>query len=290
MGKMNPKIYVVIGVVLIAISIPLSAGMITHWPASTETWENTEILGAYGPKYLAPGSELSSITVLVRNGYIKSGEVLIDVYVRGEANDCKAWQFTPYLRAGVPTNVTLSFYREWPMMGDAPMVFTVEPGYHGSGMATITVYPGGANGGGAVVDLSGKVYVNGVEVSSDHTIYVDTLELTIAVEITQAADCVSNVYALIKDEKLTFTQTGAEWVTEYTLPQDGIYTLEVQVLDTAGGDTQLASFTIAPEPQIIEYLQTLAPRLTVETLTMGAVACMMGLGFVGYGFSMRDQW
>lgn len=290
MEKMNPKIYVVIGVVLITLSIPLAAGMITYWPASTETWENTEILGAYGPKYLAPGEQLKRITVLAMNGYVKNGEVLIDVTVDGDANDCKAWQFTPYLRAGVPTNVTLSFYRSIPVMGESgPMVFTAEPGYRGTGVATITIYPGSANGGGGVVDIDGVVKVNGVEVSSGDTIYISSLELTIEVEITQGIDSVSSVYARINEETVTFAHMISGWVIDYTLPQDGSYTLEVQVQDTGGGDTKIASFTISPEPQIIAYLQTIAPRLTVETLTMGIVTLMMGLGVAGYGVSMRDK-
>ena len=237
MKEMNPKIYVVIGLVLIAVSVPLAAGIVTQWPASAETWENTEILGAYGPARLTPGMELASIKVLVRNGYTSSGDVLIEIHVDGDANDCKAWQFTEYVKHEATKNVTLKFYREQPVMGEGPMTFTVEPGYSGSGEATHTVYPLGE-----------------------------------AVENTTDTDdgLIDNITDLIDD----ILNPGNE--TDSTDTDDGV--------DSGSDDPG------ATELAIIEYLQTLAPRLTVETLTMGIVTMMLGLGLSGYGFSMRDQW
>jgi len=249
MEKMNPNIYMVIGLVLIAVSIPLAAGMITHWPASTETWENTEILGAYGPKYLSPGEQLKTITVAAMNGYIKNGEVLIDVHVQGDANGCRAWQFTPYLRAGVPENVSLSFYREIPVMGDAPMVFTVEPGFYGTGAATLTVYPLG----------------DPVENTTDTDGILD--------DLTDLIDDILN------PGNETDTTTDDVDEDDTTSSEDSDEDSDDDVI-SAGGE----------ELAIIKYLQTLAPRLTVETLTMGIVTMMLGLGLSGYGFSMRDQW
>ena len=240
MEKMSPKTYLAVGIVLITLSIPLAAGMITPWPASTETWKNTEILDAYGPMYLSPGEQLKTITVLAMNGYIKNGEILIDVTVSGDAGDCGAWQFTPWLMAGVPENITLTFYREIPVMGDAPMVFTVEPGYRGVGLATLTVHPLGA-----AVD----------ENTTDTGGIID--------DIVDAIDDILN--------------PGNETDTD-----DDVVSEDPEDTDTIiDGEGEL---------EIVTYLQTLAPRLTVETLTMGAVACMMGLGLSGYGFSMREQW
>jgi len=115
------------------------------------------------------------------------------------------------------------------------------------------------------VNLSGTVYVNGKEVKNPgDTIYVTTLQLTIAVELTQS-DAVSSIYGVVNGQRLTFTQsvddpdaydpdvnydswvaalTADAWIAEYLLPGDGSYSFTVQVLDTAGGDTQLASFNI----------------------------------------------
>jgi len=115
------------------------------------------------------------------------------------------------------------------------------------------------------VNLAGTVYVNGIEVKDPYDkIYVSTLQLTIEVKITQAADSVASIYGIVHGERLTFTQGGSSvgagssgsqdswlastqsdtWVAEYLLPKDGSYTFQVQVLDIAGGDTQLASFNV----------------------------------------------
>ena len=117
------------------------------------------------------------------------------------------------------------------------------------------------------VNLDGTVYVNGKEVKNPgDTIYVTTLQLTIAVAITQS-DSVSSIYGMVNGVHLTFTQGAGSggsggggsdtnmdswlasvssdaWVAEYLLPGDGSYAFMVLVTDTAGVDTQLASFNI----------------------------------------------
>lgn len=118
------------------------------------------------------------------------------------------------------------------------------------------------------VNLDGVVYVNGIEVKNPgDTIYVTTLQLTIAVELTQS-DSVSSIYGVVNGVQLTFTQgdptdpndpnynpdypqvswlasiAADAWYAEYLLPGDGSYSFMVLVTDTAGVDTQLASFTI----------------------------------------------
>jgi len=114
------------------------------------------------------------------------------------------------------------------------------------------------------VNLAGTVYVNGIEVKSPgDTIYVDSLDLTIAADVTPA-DSVSSIYGVVNGKRLTFTQgaggdegdsdeplvswlasvSSDAWIAEYLLPGDGTYSFSVQVLDMGGTDTQLASFTV----------------------------------------------
>jgi len=96
------------------------------------------------------------------------------------------------------------------------------------------------------VNLAGVVTVNGIEVKGPtDIIYVNSLDLEVQVAITQAAGSVARVYGLVNGEQLDFEKyPSGEYATIYTLPEDGSYNFMVQVLDTAGTDTQLASFNI----------------------------------------------
>jgi len=96
------------------------------------------------------------------------------------------------------------------------------------------------------VNLDGVVRVNGVEVEGpEDTIYVRSLQLGIEVEITQGESTVQRIYGLVNGETLEFSQTpSGVWITGYELPRDGKYSFLIQVLDTGGTDTRLASFTV----------------------------------------------
>jgi hypothetical protein len=99
-----------------------------------------------------------------------------------------------------------------------------------------------------LVQLEGWVKVNGNEVKEPgDTLYVTTLDLHIVVGLETGAAAVDRIYALVGGEEIDFTpnpQYAARWDAYYTLPGDGKYAFLVQVIDTAGGDIQLASFTI----------------------------------------------
>ena len=96
------------------------------------------------------------------------------------------------------------------------------------------------------VNLAGIVTVNGITVDGPtDTIYVNSLDLEIKVEITQAASSVTRVYGVVNGQQLDFEKyPSGDYATLYTLPEDGSYTFMVQVLDAGGSDTQLASFNI----------------------------------------------
>jgi len=105
-----------------------------------------------------------------------------------------------------------------------------------------------------LLNLDGYVKVNGIRVEGpDDSIVVKSLDLTIQVYVTTGADTVQNIYMIINGDTSNlndFTKkgnalTGYYWETSYTLPEDGRYSFTVQVLDTAGNDVQLASFTIS---------------------------------------------
>ena len=109
-----------------------------------------------------------------------------------------------------------------------------------------------------LLNLDGYVKVNGIRVEGpDDSIVVKSLDLTIQVYVTAGADTVQNIYMVINGDQSNiadFTRkgnalTGYYWETTYTLPQDGRYSFTVQVLDTAGNDVQLASFTITMRNQ-----------------------------------------
>jgi len=97
-----------------------------------------------------------------------------------------------------------------------------------------------------MVNLAGIVTVNGITVDGPtDTIYVNSLDLEIKVEITQAASSVTRVYGVVNGQQLEFDLfPSGDYATLYTLPEDGSYTFMVQVLDAGGSDTQLASFNI----------------------------------------------
>jgi len=116
------------------------------------------------------------------------------------------------------------------------------------------------------VNLAGVVYVNDVKVEgASDTIYVKTLALSFVVKITQGGESVSSVYATVNGQRLNFVKATSpipgsgtsgsndaasvtvaigDYTAAYTLPKDGKYSFTVQILDAAGGDTQLASFNI----------------------------------------------
>lgn len=96
------------------------------------------------------------------------------------------------------------------------------------------------------VNLDGVVRVNGVTVEGpEDTIYSKSLDLGIEVEITQGENTVSRIYGVVNSEQLEFSQSPSGiWITSYTLPEDGKYSFLIQVLDTSGTDTQLASFNV----------------------------------------------
>lgn len=100
-----------------------------------------------------------------------------------------------------------------------------------------------------LVGLEGYVTINGQRVEPDDTVRIRTLELDIRVYITAGSDSVDKIYGSINGETLTFTyqqpflQTPY-WGAAYKLPGDGTYELIVNVLDKAGQETCLASFTI----------------------------------------------
>lgn len=96
-----------------------------------------------------------------------------------------------------------------------------------------------------LIAVDGKVYVNDIEVTPGSTIYVKELLLFIEVEVTQGTDSVSRVYGVMNGEQLEFTASQGRYVCTYTLPGDGSYSFMVQILDNAGTDTQLASFSIS---------------------------------------------
>jgi len=100
-----------------------------------------------------------------------------------------------------------------------------------------------------LVGVEARVYVNGVEVKSTHDkIVVRSLDLFLKAVVTQGAGGVENIYATVThsgdSERVDFTESGSEWVATYHLPEDGSYTLYVKLVDTGGGETMLASFTI----------------------------------------------
>lgn len=96
------------------------------------------------------------------------------------------------------------------------------------------------------VNLDGIVRVNGIEVQGpDDKIYVKSLELGIQVEITQGENTVNRIYGRVNGQELDFSQTPSDiWISSYTLPEEGSYSFLIQVLDTSGTDTQLASFNV----------------------------------------------
>ena len=209
MEKVNPKIYAVIGLALITMSIPLAAGMVALWPASAGTWKNTEVRAIYAPRAVEPGAEIRAVTVLAYNGWRDDGDVLINVYVPGYP----AWQFTEYVESYAEANLTLWFYRSVPVMPEGPLTITAEDGYSGKTQAAVTIYPAAP-----------------------------------AAEPTNGTD-----------------GSGGE-------PDGDGY-------DEPG----------AHELAVIEYLQTLAPRLTVETLTMGGFTALAGVGFIVLGGVQEEK-
>jgi len=96
------------------------------------------------------------------------------------------------------------------------------------------------------VNLDGVVRVNGITVEGpEDTIYSKSLDLGIEVEITQGTNTVSRIYGVVNGETLEFSQSPSGiWISSYTLPEDGKYSFLIQVLDTSGTDTQLASFNV----------------------------------------------
>jgi len=95
-----------------------------------------------------------------------------------------------------------------------------------------------------LVQVEAEVYVNGKLV--EHTwskVYVTSLDLEIRVKFPTGASQVSDVYATLNSERVEFLKDyQGDWVGRYTLPGDGSYTLYVKVVDTAGGETVVASF------------------------------------------------
>lgn len=96
------------------------------------------------------------------------------------------------------------------------------------------------------VNLDGVVRVNGVTVEDpEDTIYSKSLDIGIEVEITQGENTVNRIYGVVNGKTLEFSQSPSGiWISSYTLPEDGKYSFLIQVLDTSGTDTQLASFNI----------------------------------------------
>jgi len=95
-----------------------------------------------------------------------------------------------------------------------------------------------------LVQVEAEVYVNGKKVEYTWSkVYVTSLDLEIVVKFPTGASQVADVYATINSQKVTFVKNYVgEWVGRYTLPGDGSYTLYVKVVDTAGGESIVASF------------------------------------------------
>jgi len=101
-----------------------------------------------------------------------------------------------------------------------------------------------------LVDVTAEVYVNGRRV--EHTydkIVINTLTLNLEARVTSGAAGVARIHATIthngETNTLEFANTGpGTWTATYKLPEDGVYTLYVKLVDTGGGETMLASFTI----------------------------------------------
>jgi hypothetical protein len=96
-----------------------------------------------------------------------------------------------------------------------------------------------------LVQVEATIKVNGIEVkSTSDKIIVDSLTLFFEAEVTTGAQNIDSIYATINTVRVDFTQSGTKYVATYMLPGDGSYTLYVKLLDTGGGQTMLASFSI----------------------------------------------
>ncbi len=117
---------------------------------------------------------------------------------------------------------------------------TDEAGHRDEFMATVRL-----------LNIDGYVTVNGIRIEdTDDTIVLKTLDLEFKVFITAGADTVQSILCMVGGaqvadfEKKGNLITGFYWYATYRLPSDGTYPFTLQVLDTAGNDIQLASFTI----------------------------------------------
>lgn len=97
-----------------------------------------------------------------------------------------------------------------------------------------------------LVQVEATCYINDIEVRNTYDqIHIDTLDLAFRVEIhTGSADDIDTIYAVIGTEKVDFMRSGTEWVGFYTLPEDGSYSVMVNLVDQGGAKTRLASFNI----------------------------------------------
>ena len=98
-----------------------------------------------------------------------------------------------------------------------------------------------------LVQISGRVRVNGVEVKSPtQTIYSKDLTLFIEVAITQGISSIDNLALYLNGERLQALEAaaGGTWVTTYELPEDGKYSFTVEILAAGGESIQLASFSV----------------------------------------------
>ena len=98
-----------------------------------------------------------------------------------------------------------------------------------------------------LVQIAGKVKVNGIEVKSPtQTIYSKDLTLYIEVEITQGKRSIDNLALYLNGERLQALEAaaGGTWVTSYELPKDGRYSFTVEILAAGGESIQLASFSV----------------------------------------------
>ena len=284
------------GLILLALSVPLAAGIINPWLASTETWEYTEVRAIYAPRTLAPGTQIKTVTVLAYNGWKKGGDVLVDVLIPGYS----AWQFTQYVNGYTEANLTLTFYRSIPVMPEGPLTITAEAEM-GRTQASVTIYPTDTQPTESP-DVEGEVYVNDIKVEVGSTITVDTLDLTIRVIITEGASSIQSVYGAVDDQSLIFDVDSdpTEYTATHRLPGDGSYDVNIRVLDTGGGDTQLASFGVelgTQEPWFFEAIDETvqdtitryAPLASTRTMILGGFTALAGAGFTLYGFSLEEK-
>jgi len=140
------------------------------------------------------------------------------------------------------------------------------------------------------VELEADVYVNDSPVSPGDTLQLTTLTLSFRVVVTRGS--FQQIWGHVDETRVAFDVNGSEATAVYTLPGDGIYDVDVRVLDVGGEERPLASFAAVygsaedPGDTVQEAVEEALGR--DATLLSGALA-LMGVGVYLWGSLEEDE-